>query len=435
MKVCMIVGTDMSHDARVWKEATTLSRRGHQVTVLAAHNPSLSDDESQDGVRVIRVVPGAITATQAVDNASGPATQSSARQSPGTNRRVWFRGIRSLLWWLRVTLQIVRWARHLGPDVIHIHDADRLLAGWLSHLATGAPFVYDSHEYFAGLVTSSGVRARLERQWHITLERLFARKARAVITVNKEIGDRLTSRYRLRKVCIIHNFPNLTTAETKDSKLRALLPAEHRERPILLFQGRLTAFRGIEVFIEVVARIPNVAAIIVGSGPQEDQLKSLASKLELGNRLVFVPQVPWRELPLYTCEADLGFCLSQNTCDNNVLALPNKIFEYLMAGVPVVASDFPVLRRYVRDEGVGIVVPPDNLEQISITVRELLADPERLLQMRSKTSHLARQKYNWETQDDVLASLYDEIAGQRCPSIMRRDVTVDQGPTVEMQLR
>ena len=114
----------------------------------------------------------------------------------------------------------------------------------------------------------------------------------------------------------------------------------------------------------------------------------------------------WRR---YTPGADLGFCLTQNTCENNYLAEPNKVFEYLMAGVPVVASDFPGLRQVVVGEDVGVVVPPDDPNRIAAVVGALLREPDRLAGMRKRTLEVARTKYNWEATSGAFVELYREL--------------------------
>jgi glycosyltransferase involved in cell wall biosynthesis len=412
MKVCMLVATDMSHDARVWKEARTLARQGHEVTVLAGYNPALPEDEAHDGVRVIRVAPRwawrrrpTPTAANEAGQQTGPANGHAASAEPGRLRR-W-------LWAARTSLAGLSWVARLDPDVVHVHDADRLLLGGFAQRLLNKPLVYDSHEYFPGLLVDDSLGWRLFQRWLVALEHLFAPGARAVITVNDAIGLRMRRRYRVRDLTILHNFPHRQVPPADRRLLRGHLPPEYRERPLLLYQGRLTAHRGIEVFVETVARVPHAAGVIVGGGPMEAAFKALAAERGLVGRLAFVPQVPWEELAAYTAGADLGFCLSQNTCENNYLALPNKLFEYLMVGVPVVVSDYPVLRKYVVGEEVGVVIPPDDPARIATVIGELLQHPGRLAAMHQNALRVSQTKYNWESQEDVLASLYRRLAHRR----------------------
>lgn len=317
----------------------------------------------------------------------------------------WLRG----LWWqIRLAREALLWMRRVRPDIIHIHDADRLLIGFIGHLLLGCHFVYDAHEFVAGLLVDGTRRSRWTRRWHLALERLLASRALAVITVNDAIAERLRNRYRLRNVAVVHNFPLLTPLPCDGGRLRERLPERIRNRPILVYQGRLTSSRGIEVFIQTIARVPAAGGVIIGSGPLRSALEALAAELRVEDRLVFVPEVPWRELAAYTAGADLGFCLSQPTCENNVLALPNKLFEYLMAGVPVIASDYPILRRYIVGENAGLLVSPDNPEHISEAVAALLADPDRLSLMR-RNARRAAQRYNWTGEERILTTLYSRV--------------------------
>ena len=417
MKVCMLVGTDMSHDARVWKEALTLAQAGHEVTVLAAHNDQLPPEEQRDGVHVIRVAPEPWAKPRAFE----------PFKSPGGNEMTIFshsypkplmRTVRAWLWHLRVLAKTVSLVRALSPDVIHIHDCDRVFCGVLAHFIARKPFVYDSHEYVAGRYPRRNWRSAGWRTWYLGLERLFISRAAAVITVNNYVERKLLARYRLRRTVVVHNYPIYQKAASNGAKLRAMLPEKYRNWPLLLYQGRLTRHRGIEVFVVVLGMLPDSVGAVVGGGPIEMELKRLAQQHGLGDRLVFVPQVPWDQLAQYTPGADLGFCLSAHTVENNRLAEPNKIFEYLMAGVPVVASDFPPLRECVVGEDVGIVVPPDNPREIARAVHALLQEPDRLRAMRERALRVARSKYNWESTSAALVELYatleKELFGHRC---------------------
>lgn len=417
MNVCMLVGTDMSHDARVWKEALTVADAGHVVTVLAAFNPALPAEENTGGVRIIRVAPRAWPfrrPPQKSESLHPPAD----RPEPGAGqmrRAGASRIFRDWVWGVRARIEVLAWIWRLKPDILHVHDGDRLLLGGLAHALFGCQFIYDAHEYVAGLLVDDTLLAKLTRQWHASLERWLAPRARSVITVNEPIGQLLKTRYGLNDVVLLHNFPPPQPAPPPGHLLRALMPTEWRSRPVLLYQGRLTAHRGIEQFIETLARVEGAVGAIVGSGPLEADLIALAARLGVSARLIFVPQVPWNELPAYTAGADLGFCLSQATCENNRLALPNKLFEYLMAGVPVVMSDYPILRQYVGGENVGAVVEPNSPDRIAAVVTDLLRQPDQLIEMRRNALRVSGMKYNWKVEATKLVALYQRLeqpAGQ-----------------------
>lgn len=399
----MIVKTDMSHDVRVWKEARTLAAVGHEVLVLASWNPTLPAEERQPGIRVARVAPGQASAIER-------ETQPNARRTTGEPpRKLPFAWLRNKIWNSRADLEHLKWIRSWQPEAIHIHDSDRLFVGILCRSAHRVPLVYDAHEYLRGLVVDNSLAWKFTRAFHLTLERYLCPRADAVITVNQDIAERLKERYHLPEVVVLHNYPLYQPSVGRTGALRSFLPIDQRSRFLLLLQGRLTAFRGFEQFIDTVAELPNVTGVILGSGPEEARLKSMARSLNLGDRLTFVPQVPWEQLHQFTADADLGFSITQNVGENSVLALPNKLFEYLMAGVPVVASDFPLLRRYVADEGVGIVVPPSDPSQIAAAIRPLLEDPARLDAMKTRALEIGASRYSWEAQAKVLVDLYARL--------------------------
>jgi glycosyltransferase involved in cell wall biosynthesis len=420
----MAVGTDMSHDARVWKEALTLAHAGYSVTVLAAYHADLPAEEVHEGVRVIRVEPRRLNPfprlarakgglTQQLAAAEQPVSHTTSNTTHSARADGLLASLTGSLWSIRVLLENLCWVKRLAPDVLHVHDADRLALGLLASALCKVRIVYDAHEYVPGLDKQHLARFTLQR--YCALERALVQRSQAVITVNAAIADLVRDRHNLSRVTVLHNFPHACAPEGDGHLLRTRLPDELRQLPVFLFQGRLTSGRGIEEFLHTVSLLPDVAGVVVGSGPQENAFQATAEQLGISRRVVFIPQVPWRELSILTQGADLGFCLSQATCQNNILALPNKLFEYLTAGVPVVVSDFPVLRQYVVEQEVGIAVPQDEPREIARRVRALLDEHGRIEQMRRNAREVSRTKYNWTSQEPALVALYDEL-DRRKPS-------------------
>ena len=149
--------------------------------------------------------------------------------------------------------------------------------------------------------------------------------------------------------------------------------------------------------------------LVLGDGRARSALEALASELGLSKRVHFPGYVPLEELLSYTASADIGLSLIQNTSPSYYYALPNKILEYVMAGLPVVASDFPEMRRIVQEYEVGEVVSdPSSSQEVAAAIVKILQDPERYQQMRSNTRRAA-EILNWENEQRKLFSLYDEL--------------------------
>jgi glycosyltransferase involved in cell wall biosynthesis len=145
--------------------------------------------------------------------------------------------------------------------------------------------------------------------------------------------------------------------------------------------------------------------VLLGSGPREAALKEQVRSRNLGDRVYFLPRVPFGELHSYTCSADLGLCLIKGAGRSFYHSLPNKLFEYLMAGLPVLASDFPEMRAVVEESGAGLVANPQDLRDVREKVRAVLTDPLRR-RTYGQAALAAARHYNWEQEAPRLLALY-----------------------------
>ena len=239
----------------------------------------------------------------------------------------------------------------LRPDVIHAHDAAMLLPGLLGARLTGAKLVYDSHELATGVPYRDGRWARFVSG----IERLAVPRAAAVITVSDGIADRLQELYRLRR--------GRSWSATSPNSSRPAANGALRRRlgigdvPLVLHQGAPAPDRGGEQLIAAMREVP-------GRAPRLPRLVTVCrlrgrsagagGRAGLEGRVHFLPSVPLADLLAQTADADVGVSLLQDTCENHRLALPNKVFEYLAAGVPVVVSDLPEVAAIVRAARVGL---------------------------------------------------------------------------------
>jgi glycosyltransferase involved in cell wall biosynthesis len=135
----------------------------------------------------------------------------------------------------------------------------------------------------------------------------------------------------------------------------------------------------------------------------------MASDLGLNHRVIFLPPVPSEELPGVTVDADMGFILFRNTCLNHYYSLPNKLYEYMMAGVPIISSNFPELSRVLGEAENGITVNPDSPEAIAAAVDMLAGDHASRSTMGVNGRAAALERYNWEPQGMILRDLYRKL--------------------------
>jgi glycosyltransferase involved in cell wall biosynthesis len=375
MRVAMLLHKSVEHDSRVRREASALARAGHRVSVLE-----------------LAPLPGAAAALEGFERRSclPPAWM---------RRRLPFQ-----LYRLAFLAAFVRAQVRLRPDVIHAHDAAMLAPGILGARLTGARLVYDSHE----LATSVPYRERAWAWFVAGIERVIVPRCAAVITVSEGIAERLRLRYRLsRTPTVVRNVTALRLDGPGNLRARLGIDAA---TPLVLHQGAPAPARGCEVLLDAVQRLAGVHLAFLGD-PEPGYAERLRREVRahgLEDRVALLPSVPLERLLAHTAEADVGVTLLQDTCENHRLALPNKLFEYIAARVPVVASALPETSALVERHGVGWCVPPGDAAALADALHRALRgrdDPA----LRERLECAARE-LSWEREQQRLVGLYARLA-------------------------
>jgi glycosyltransferase involved in cell wall biosynthesis len=373
VKAAVLLHKTVVHDGRVLREAGALADAGHDVVVV--HLPAGDEGEIAGGFRLRSAVPP-----------------------------TWTRRLPRTLWRMVALGSIARGARAERPDVIHANDIATLIPGYLAARLSGARLVYDTHEYAVGVPYRKAVWAWLAA----TIERLLIRRCDAVITVSDGIAERLHARYRLAdRPVVVRNVPDLPPPE------RGVAPDLREEMgvgraPLVLHQGAVADGRGGANLVRAVARMDSAHLLFLGAdGAFADGLRELGSGVGLDGRLHFHPPVALAGLLSYTAQADVGVSLLEDTCENHRLALPNKLFEYLAAGLPVVVSDLPELSRLVGERGVGWTTDPGDPADIARALELALEDrDDPALHERVRA---AAAELNWPHERSRLTGLYERL--------------------------
>ena len=250
----------------------------------------------------------------------------------------------------------------------------------------GAALVYDSRELYAALDSSAG-RPWVRAVWR-AVESRSIRRADAVLTVGDAIADVLEDAYAIARPTVLHNAPEPLEGEPDQAALGRSLGLPDDGRVVVLYQGLFRRGRGLEALLEATRRVEDVRLVLIGEGDLEDEIR----RADLGDRLVVSPFVPPDRLATLTPGADLGACLIEPLTESLRLSLPNKLFEYLAAGVPVLASPLPEIEAVVR-QGVGVLADPSNPEDIAEALRRAL-DPAQRVRWRAKTASTL-EPYTW----------------------------------------
>jgi len=178
--------------------------------------------------------------------------------------------------------------------------------------------------------------------------------------------------------------------------------------PIILSQGGVQRGRGVDIALRAIREIEHAALVFLGDGPLREHILRSAEHPDCRGRVHVVRAVPAKQLLAWTCSADIGLCLVENLGRSYYLSLPNKLFEYIAAGIPVVGSDFPEIGRVLHDTEAGIAVSPDDFEAVVRTLRMMLYDRELREKFR-KNCLMAAPKLQWSTEENLLLSSVKEL--------------------------
>jgi glycosyltransferase involved in cell wall biosynthesis len=307
---------------------------------------------------------------------------------------------------LRGVAKFMSFYRKLAPKVFGVRatffcaeDIFSLpIAYWMARRKK-ARLYYDSRELFFALAQLT--KKPYKQRFWASVEAYCIRRAK-VFTSGARDAEALSTRYGIKLPEVIFNYPRYHAYRRNDALRRRLNLAENAI--ILLYQGVITQGRGIWKLLNLLTWLDNrFVAVFIGEG---DELPALQQAIEARNfhaRAFAIGRVPHEELLRLTASADIGFALIEPISESYRLALPNKLFEYIMAGVPVVASDLPAMKEVLDAHGVGIAVSADEDEK---RLAELILDMYENLEKYRSRCREAREKLNWEAQEERLLAFF-----------------------------
>jgi glycosyltransferase involved in cell wall biosynthesis len=240
-------------------------------------------------------------------------------------------------------------------------------------------------------------------------------RADAVVTVNDALADRLARRYGVHGIVAVHNCPSRWwPMDGEPDHLRAAARVD-ATTPIVLYHGGLMPHRGLEQIVRAMDRpqLAGVHAAFLGYGSARRDLERWIAASPAASRLHVIDAVDPEVLPAWIRFADVGVMPIQPSTINHVLSTPNKLFECLAVGVPVVASDFAGMRRIVLDDPdgpLGAVCDPADPDSIASAIDGILAlPPAARADLHERALRAAHERWNWETESDKLVGLYQRL--------------------------
>lgn len=286
-------------------------------------------------------------------------------------------------------------------DVLLANDLDALLPNYLVSKFKKVALVFDSHEIFSEMPTLTD-RPLKKKIWK-SLEKFLLPKMRHFYTVSDGYADWFEKEYQVRPE-VIRNVP--FRHQIAQNNLSVLLPTANENEKILLYQGAVNFSRGIDKMILAMQYLNDCQLWIVGDGPMRAEFEELTKKLNLKDRVFFIGHVSPSDLRQITPLADLGLSLEEDYGISYRYALPNKIFDYSQAGIPILGTDLPEIKNTIEKYGIGKVVENHEAEHIAQKISEMLKEGKSVYAENLKN---AAEIFNWENQEERLKAIFEKV--------------------------
>lgn len=361
----MVTASNLDHDTRILNEAQSLAR-DFDVTIIT---------------------PGCYT-PKILNNPSFSVKRSKtiALKFKDLNRIINLLPLFSVTW-------------KTETDIYHAHDLPGLLCAWLPAVMKRKILIYDSHELWSD-ISLFGFWRILRWPFRI-IEMVLIAKVKAIITVNESIAQILVKRYHKPTVAI-YNYTDVSqkTILTKSAIVKST------DKKIILYIGALQPGRGLDKIIESAQYLDDsVQILLIGYGPEREKLDQEIEKRKLRKKIKLLPALPYDQIINIIKKAHLGLCLIENVSLSYYFSTPNKLFQYIAAEVPILASNFPEQAKVVLENKIGEVVDPADVQQIAQKI-SLMLRPGKQSLYRRHLKGLAQKKYNWRQEAEKLLESY-----------------------------
>ena len=374
MRIASIVFNPFTNDSRVLKESLSLKKAGYKIEIIAHGDNGLEREEVKNGLKIKRL-----------NYFDRKVTTSKLSK------------LKIYLLWMKEVIKYVK-----DFDILHCNDLNTLSIAFIvkKFYNKNIKVIYDAHEYETEMNQLNKITKPIAK----TAEKLLIRYVDKVITVSDAIAKEYKKLYPfIEEPKLVLNTPPYKKIEKKDL-FREKLGIE-KNKIIFLYQGGLSSGRGIEILLETFKNIDDKNAVIVfmGYGPLEKEIKKASEKY---NNIYFHEAVSPHILLNYTSSGDFGISTIEDSCLSYRYCLPNKLFEYIMAEVPVIVSNLPEMKRLVEKNKIGIVAKENTPQGLKEAIKEAIKLDKKELQHNIQK---VKEIYNWENQEKVLLETYREL--------------------------
>jgi glycogen synthase len=385
-RLVLLTPAELTRDPRARRAALAAVDAGWNVTGLcvAAGGPPTALTE----MRIVRVGGERLdSALRAVGLGGGRGDRALLRE---------LRGVYRLFRLARLSVALWSAGRRLGDsDVVHANDFDTLPAAYLLARSLGARLVYDAHELYT---LQEAAPPRIHLALSRRIERLLARRADAVVTVSEPIATELQRLLGLQKPpLVVLNCPARSASSSPPAARRPLRA---------VYQGAVGHGRSLDDLLDAAAAIEGVALTLRLAGVHFESLRELVDRRGLASSVTVLEPVDPGELVDALTDFDVGVIVTRPLTRNDELAAPNKLFEYLMAGLAVVVPRLPGVASIVEAEQVGVTFAPGSPAALAAALSELARRPDEVSGFKQRARDAALARFNAESQQPVLAAAW-----------------------------
>lgn len=380
MNILFLLYSDISQEQRVNKELETLSEAGYKVTItdFPSNDFLVIDSYLYDRCPV----------------------------------RLWTRNLpkNCFFWFLKYLESVLRFVIlgiKIKPDIVHCVDRLALIPGFIISRLLRIPYVYDSQEIWSEV---NSVLNHPKWLW-LWLERFLAKRASRVIVTDHFRLEILADILRLDRsyMFVLMSLPKLSSSSFCSREIRD--DSGFHDKMLAVYCGGISPGRHLEEIIKAFQLLPEEYVLaVVGFGSKEynRHLQQLAEVSGLSGRYRMLSPVRWSEVSEYIRSADCAFALYEKNSMNNLYSSPSKLFDALVAGVPVVATDNPLILEVVEELAAGECIDQVIPKTIAQAVQNVCTRPNRM-ELRKHFEHIVREKYIWEKQSDQFVDFYTEL--------------------------
>ncbi len=287
------------------------------------------------------------------------------------------------------------------PSILVSNDLDTLFPNFIISKIKKVPLIYDSHEYFTEMPEVIN-RKIVKKTWEKLEKFIFPNLKNEIITVNESIANLYEKKYN-KKLFVVRNIPELNKTIRIKSREELNLPIDKK---IIILQGAgININRGAEEAIEAMKYVENAILLIIGGGEVFEDLFLLPKKFNIENKVVFIKKLPYKELIQYTFNSNLGLTLDKDTNINYKYSLPNKLFDYINAQIPILSSNLIELRNIISKYNIGTFIESHSPIEIAEKINKIIFD-EKIYNEYKENLKIAVNELTWEKEKHVLINIY-----------------------------